>query len=228
MKRGFTLIELVIALSIMLILAALVTGGMRSMMENQREAQTRQAIASTNAIISERLRTIGANIYPAAWYHNGVYGMHNTAGPGLWTRPYWKWDAVQSRYVIQPTTVVDTAIPDDPALWSSSDLLRNTVIVFNDLDRSANGKKALSAMRTVTMTVLIDSAPMTARIPVDGWGRPLLFSPAVGVTADGSTVYQQSTTVANDAALGVNGGTYPYAFSAGKDGNPSDLVSIIR
>jgi prepilin-type N-terminal cleavage/methylation domain-containing protein len=227
MKRGFTLIELIVALSVMLILAALVTGGMRSMMENQREAQTRQAIASVNAIISERLRTIGANIYPAAWYHNGVYGMHNGSAPGLWIRPYWNWDAGQNRYVIQPTTVIDTAIPDDPAMWSS-DALRNTAIVFNDLDRSANGKNALSAMRTVTMTVLIDSAPMTARIPVDGWGRPLLFSPAVGVTADGNTVYQQSTTVANDAALGVNGGTFPFCFSAGKDGNPSDLVNAIR
>lgn len=225
MRKAFTLIELLTAIAVIVLLATLATVGFRSMTENAREAQTRQAIATVNAIVSERVRAIGANVYPAEWYHNGVYGAHNTAAPGLWISPSRTWVS-GSTYRNAPTTVTDATIPDDYSQWQS-DLLRNTVIVFNDLYRSASARKALDGMDAVQVTVQINGAPMSARIPVDGWNRPLLFSPAVGVTVDGATAYQQSGARTYDATM-TTGAVFPYVWSAGREGKPNDLVNAIR
>jgi prepilin-type N-terminal cleavage/methylation domain-containing protein len=226
MKRAFTLIEIVVALSIMLVLAGLTISIMQSVREGNREAATRLTLQAVNSILSEHTRSVGVNVYPREWYHDGVYGPHNTAGPGLWIAPFRAWNTAQARYVIQPTIITDAAIPDDPAMWNS-DLLRNTVIAFNAINKTVGGTK-INAMKTVQVTATINGAAVTTRIPTDAWGRPILFSPAVGVTVDGVTVLQQSTAVANDARLGTAGGTFPFCFSAGKNGKLTDVTAFVR
>jgi prepilin-type N-terminal cleavage/methylation domain-containing protein len=225
MRKGFTLVELIIAIGIMALLLTIGVYGVRSTLEATREAGTRQTIAGVNSLLSERVKSIGANVYPAQWYHNGVYGAHNGSAPGLWIAPARTWVGSSESY--QPTTVADTTIPEDYTLWQS-DLLRNTVIIFNDLSRFPNGRAALAKMTTAKVTVDVNGAPLTALIPTDGWGRPLLFAPGIGITVDGVTVYQQSTSVTYAVPFGGKGGTYPYVFSAGKEGNPSVMANVIR
>lgn len=225
MRKGFTLIELIVAMGIILILGSLAVWGISSVLEHQRASNTRTTLAAVNGILSQRVRAIGNNVFPAEWYLNGVYGNHNTAGPGMWLAIDRHYNA-SNNIVYSPLTLTDTAVPDDYTLWQS-DLLRNTVIIFNDLDRSAESRKALDAMQTLVVNVPINGAPMRARIPLDGWGRPVLFAPGVGITVDGVTVYQQSTAIQYTTDYKPSA-VFPFAFSAGNEGNPSDMANIVR
>ena len=225
MRKAFTLVELIVAISIIAILLALGVYGVTSALEATREASTKQTLAGINSLLSERVKSLNGQIYPARWYHRGVYAQHNTAFPGLWISPFRTF--VGTVLTHEPTTVVDTAIPDDGATWTS-DLLRNTVIIFAELNRFPAPHAAIAKLKTISVTVNINGVPVTAMIPVDGWGRPLLFAPGVGITTDGVTVYQQSTAVAYSVPFGGKGGTYPFVFSAGKDGNPSDIQGLVR
>ena len=225
MRKAFTLVELIVAISIIAILLALGVYGVTSALEATREASTRQTVAAVNSLLSERVKSLNGQIYPAQWYHRGVYAQHNTAFPGLWISPFRTF--VGTVLTHEPTTVVDTSIPDDGSLWTS-DLLRNTVIIFAELNRLPSAQTAIAKLKTISVTADINGVPVTAMIPADGWGRPLLFAPGLGVTVDGTTVYQKSTSVTYSVPFGGMGGTYPFVFSAGKNGNPADVVNVIR
>ena len=179
-RKAFTLIEILVAVSIIAILASIVTYGVRSAIAGAQDRQTRVAIENATAMFREAGHN-GSLPVPAGWYWQGVYGdwslnaagYRNSAGDAFWTYPYRSPDVLGNGepLVVQPGPV-------------GGDVLLNTVIAYGSIERNPAVLKMVQNMPAGTaksVTVVgPDSRVFTAVVPLDAWGNPILLIPAAG------------------------------------------------
>lgn len=231
-RRGFSLIEVLTAVAVIAILAAIALVGMRSIFGGSQENETKVMLKNLSGMLATA-ETTGLKT-PKEWYWGPGAIKSAGANPLLGMQAdFWK---VPYR---------SGSNPDDPALPLpaptvanknlNSTAVRNTHVAMAHIQSNAANQVAMQSIPQAKQ-VKLDTTdnPSTGvdetRYPLilDSWGNPIIFVPASGLGATG--VYAPASPLAGAVRLSVMkaGDNYPiikapdnkpFFASAGADGD---------
>jgi prepilin-type N-terminal cleavage/methylation domain-containing protein len=221
--RGFTLLEILVAVAIIAILLTMAYVGMRSVGTGAKIKQTQIILGNSRALMSDFLdATKGTKRpQPAEWDYNDKDGAAVHVGTALitsnglnfWTRPDFvdaNGDNVrQEGESIVPLKAPGSVEPGSPAY--SDYQLGNTRIALKIMSRLPSVNKMLSDLPADSREKASGDFPLL----LDGWGHPLLFVPGGGLMG-----VERAGTTANTVANPLKSpDERPFWASAGADGD---------
>jgi prepilin-type N-terminal cleavage/methylation domain-containing protein len=189
MRKGFTLLELIVVIAIITVLGGITLLGVRHIMGNMKETETRAALQA--AFHLYKVVWINGNAAPGFWYENGVAGVY--ARPN-YPPPYGAFWKLISCDRPTYTTLDDLSNPD-----LADDLMANTIVAYAHMEQFPECRKAIGALpanrireyslpysftftNPITAATTTTTGTLTAHVPLDAWGNPILFVPASGYT----------------------------------------------
>jgi prepilin-type N-terminal cleavage/methylation domain-containing protein len=210
---GFTLMEVLIAVSIIAILAAGAFFAFRGMGDTQRANTTRNALGNARAILNEYMAvTKGAG--PEAWYW-GSMTLISTADITTNNLNFW---SAQYRTPLAPASPAEPMpAPLDFDVLSTWQW-QNTQSAMELFRRVPSAGKMLGSLPKES-TAIYDpdpnNPPVPAPILLDGWSQPILLVHGAGLKGV-SLGGQPANTNANPI---LSPDRKPFWVSAGADGN---------
>ncbi|HEV2294386.1 MAG TPA: type II secretion system protein [Tepidisphaeraceae bacterium] len=188
-RRGFTLIEILVTIGILLLLVGIVVFSMSRVSNSSRNRQTQITLGNLKNMIAELEATagLGGRQPPHMW----VDGNAQPQTPSN----FWKDADPTNSTPPEPDPLV---IPQDvrsEAQRSESAAVRNTQLAMTLLVAVPVNKTALSNLPSnsiMKMPNVIGTNPydesQQVGVPLDSWGNPIIFVPAGGLC--GSTAVQ--------------------------------------
>lgn len=243
MKRGFTLLEVLVAVAIIAVLAGLLFVVGRSTGQASQIEQTRMAVQQSRSI-TEVFRAQPSTLSPLGWVVGGVYGVHAPTD-GV-AKPFWQVWRVDVSGQSWPMQIRSEAISTDPAEWVNSELAVNSILAWESIEKQYATYGDVM-QNTVAASVVVGGQTHTVHVPVDAWRRPLLICPGAGMTTNASPVYKDEIRhfngeTAEYLVISVKAQELPQVvartrwgahkpsfgfFSAGPDGDPSTFADNI-
>jgi len=206
-RRGFTLIEMLIVIAIILILMSIGVSGFRSMELTASRKQTITSLAGAEALVRE-LNALGAlnrlegpsGLSPAAVFTTGSsVGTPGDVNVGQGGR----------------TTAVNAQ--------------QKVMLVLLAAPKNAQIVSALPPQSTVAP--IVPNTPLNPPALADAWGNPLMYVPSggmSGLTVNGVT----NQTVRSTGGTALTQQDHGYWMSAGPDGNfttyDDNLISVVK
>ena len=127
--RGFTMIEVVVSLAIIVILAGILFPVASHALQSSKVNQSAITVAAAHSLVAEvRLHD---NLPPwPEWYVDGVLADHSTGATQPAPYRAWRFASGQS----WPMLLESETLTDDPATWTS-DQVRNSILAWEAMGR---------------------------------------------------------------------------------------------
>ena len=231
-RGGFTMIELLAVIGIMMLLGALAFLGLRGIMGQQQANRTRMGLSNAASILAEYDARTSLRRQPGhMWVGTGIppgYHAHTAADAmDIWRDAD---PAAASDVEGLPAPTQSVGI-DEPARTASAAVLNTQVVMFMASQVPANA----TAIGNIApdQVLRIPNRPESgahdeSQVPVllDGWGNPIIFVPASGLRGIElgepatehvvTSVKIYTATELPDGTLAPN--ARPFFASAGPDG----------
>lgn len=228
--RGFTLIEMLVVLGIIVVLATIAITSMGRVLEGQRRTKTKATLANAVSILAEYDAATSLRSQPGEMFLPGnPHGGKQPAG----NFDIWK-DADPVTGNVQALEPLPGPVTDDEPNRLKYQAVLNTAVVLKVAGGMPAARKILASLPSDNTLKIMDptsppAAPVTiGPVMLDAWGNPIIFVPASGLIvrleADGNNEYMirshKAETVANPRTpVAVQPNARPFFASAGADGD---------
>jgi type II secretory pathway pseudopilin PulG len=204
-KRGFSLLELLIVIGVMMVLMAMAVISYNLISRSVASRQTRTTLENLKAMLDELNAEAGPDALPT--YNNGAaIGYNPNASPAINTAA---------------NTIGDVTAGGSNDRYGNNTGTGSTIVVQTQaamatLMRSPKNLQALSEIPAKLILKDVNNNPYplsTGPVLLDGWGDPIIYVPAGGIwvwTTNGSTA---------TAVLIKSRDGRPFFASAGPDGD---------
>ena len=218
MKRrsGFTILELLIVIGIILILMAMFFGGAKVVTAQMRERDTKSTLDICKTMFENYRQATKLSRYPST-----LTGFGPTASPAT------TWYTGQEG-AVGSVTPDALGISNGAAMPASPKILTDSIYVYATIEAIPQNQTIIANLPPNKKINLNISATTTVAIPLDGWGNPILFVPGGGLTniwidpSTNNTEVMTSTAVQPNGytiAAGTTTSNQPFFVSAGPDGD---------
>ena len=200
-RRGFTLIEMLVVIGIILLLIGMAVAGFSSMAKHAKAQHTKGVLEAAKAMLAEYEATAGKRNYSTfkGYWDSSTIPVNATQGRAA---------AAVNVGVAPAATTIPWQLYSDQVLAKLLELPNNKAI----LDK-------------LPPEQVVKDATNTYYELLDGYGHPLLFVPSIGlgqVTASGQTGTMQSDAVLHNATNPTAAPNPRYFWmSAGPDNDPA-------
>jgi prepilin-type N-terminal cleavage/methylation domain-containing protein len=184
-RRGFSLIELLVVIGILLVLLGLATWGISSAQRSGRTQATHIALSNLKGMLTELDVSGGGGKQPATLYASGGPPLVSYSAP----TPLDVWNDGQVETDTNPDPLINSAepllLPTQSLDESNPDRLNcgqiyNTQLVMAIVS-AVPSSRAMIAQLPPDVTVVVPAPGQTAPILLDGWQNPIIFVPSSGL-----------------------------------------------
>jgi type II secretory pathway pseudopilin PulG len=233
-RRAFTTIELVVAISILIVLIGIVVVAMRAVVGGSKEKATHVTLDNLRGMLTELELKGGLSRQPGSMWVNNT----EVKSPPV-ALDFWHDGDPTKNAVPQPDPVVAPSgtVRRGEAGRYDNDLVANTAIAFNMIasipaNRTAIGQLPSNQLDSIPSTGMPNHllAFQPQPLILDGWGNPIIFVPAGGLEVRFESRKDSSGNV--PMLVVTSGGVYdrtaappaipagirPFFASAGPDG----------
>ncbi len=219
-RKAFTLLELLVVIGIIGVLTTLLILGVRSVVRSSKEKATRTHMENLKNLVAERQNS------------GGMQAIYNLYNPVLAPNPppyYQNGSPLPTGVPGTPTPVIPVPTnvgpggsdrqplfnPTSPPIVPANELARTLMVMSMLRSVPANAKMLAQLPSDSFLTPAPIGKPVTAPLPIDGWGNPMIFVPGGGIGGifiTGSNGAPAATTITSPDGKG-------FWVSGGPDGN---------
>ena len=208
-RRGFTLIEMLAVIGVMMILMAMSIIGYQVVERSAAANQTRVTLTNLNAMLSEMDADAGSSALPTYTYtgtnrqtHQTTTGVQPIIGAGVADPSGQAWP------------IGDVSTSNYPGNYRYGFVVQQTAMKMQTLLRCPNNSKAIADLPSRKFLPISTTTPLAAPVLLDGWGNPIIYVPTGGIVVNvitGNNQAQLVTITSRD--------NRPFFASAGPDGD---------
>jgi prepilin-type N-terminal cleavage/methylation domain-containing protein len=229
---GFTIIELLVVIGIILILIGLFFAGAKVVTSQARERDTKNMLETCKTMFENYRQATKLARYPV-----GI-----SFGPSGTVSTTTNWYTAQEPAIGSATSDALGLSNNGPMPASPSQILTDTVLIYSAIESLPQNQTIIANLPANKKINIQLAAGTTVSLPLDGWGNPILFVPGGGlgvnptslVWLDGANAgIVTSTGLITPSSSPYNLGSYPPAVgtpssnqpffvSAGPDGDLSN------
>jgi prepilin-type N-terminal cleavage/methylation domain-containing protein len=236
--RGFTMIEMLVVLGIIVVLATIAITSMGRVLEGQRRTKTKATLSNAVSMLAEYDAATAMRSQPGVmWDPGNPASNKRTAAFDIWKDGNPAIPADPTNPATPPTyepLAAPGSVESDQETRLMSQAVLNTAVVIREISRMPGAKKMLSQMPG-DATIKVNEPGAGVPVPIgpvmlDAWGNPIIFVPAAGLANvmlnDPPTSYvirSHRTHLPSDTEISSGAApppaARPFFASAGADGS---------
>jgi type II secretory pathway pseudopilin PulG len=242
-KTAFTMIELLIAISVIIILGGILIYAVSGVLRSAREHATKVQLENAVSLLSELSSTVHLNVAsrPSYWYYGGVQ-FDPTTSANSTLLDFWHIPQVDASSgsprplpIVAPNSINDGTLGRDAAenmtvplssvgsttVGGVNDAIADTVIVFQKLQLNSNVRASLAKLPSDKLYVVKNTSILGNTVPIppillDAWNNPIIFVPASGLQI---TINRRNPPNSPSNIVVTSPDKQPFFASAGPNGD---------